>query len=259
MSAGLTSSGAQSGTSPSKENLMSTRIYYAGDSITAQKTIYAYPETGIGQALPLYLKPECKVQNHAVNGRSTKSFIDESRLAAISDDIQEGDFLFIQFGHNDEKKEDPCRYTDPFGEFQDNLGKFIQVARTHKAYPVLLTPLCRRKFNALGILEDTHGAYPEAIRQAGIQYNVPVIDLCELSRGLLTETGDENSKKWFMNFSAGLYNNYPEGKEDNSHLRYEGAIVFAGLIAEELKKLGGIYADLVLEGPQQPLSTAIEP
>lgn len=238
---------------------MSTRIYYAGDSIAAQKTIFAYPETGIGQALPLYLKPDCRVQNHAINGRSTKSFIDESRLDAISQDIQEGDFLFIQFGHNDEKKEDPSRYTDPSGEYQDNLEKFITTARNHKAYPVLLTPLCRRHFDENGTLKDTHGAYPEAVRQTGTRLNVPVIDLCELSRQKLAETGDENSRKWFMNFSAGLYDNYPDGKTDNSHLRYEGAIVFAGLIAEELKKLGGIYADLLLEGPEKPLSSNVEP
>ncbi|MBP3610453.1 MAG: rhamnogalacturonan acetylesterase [Lachnospiraceae bacterium] len=238
---------------------MSTRIYYAGDSIVAQKSIYAYPETGIGQALPLYFKQECKIQNHAINGRSTKSFIDESRLAAIYNDIREGDFLFIQFGHNDEKKEDPTRYTDPFGEYQVNLEKFINVARNRKAYPVLLTPLCRRHFDENGALKDTHGDYPEAVRQTGARLNVPVIDLCELSRQVLTETGDENSKKWFMNFPAGLYDNYPEGKADNSHLRYEGAIVFAGLIAKELKKLGGVYAELLLEGPEKPLSTAVEP
>ena len=85
---------------------MASRIYYAGDSIVAQKTIFAYPETGIGQALPLYLKREYVIQNHAVNGRSTKSFLDESRLTAISNDLQKDDYLFIQFGHNDEKKED---------------------------------------------------------------------------------------------------------------------------------------------------------
>ena len=86
------------------------RIYYAADSIVAQKNIFTYPETGIGQMLPLYLKRTVYVQNHAENGRSTKSFIDESRLAAIYNDIRQGDFLFIQFGHNDEKAADPNRY-----------------------------------------------------------------------------------------------------------------------------------------------------
>lgn len=231
---------------------MSTRIYYASDSTVAQKTFFAYPETGIGQALPLFLKQDCRIQNYAVNGRSTKSFIDESRLAAIYNDIREGDFLFIQFGHNDEKIQDPARYTEAFGDYQVNLEKFINVARNRKAHPVLLTPLYRRQFDETGTLkEGSHGDYPEAMKQLGAKLDVPVIDLCELSRQLLIKTGDEASKKWFMNFPAGLYDNFPEGKEDNTHLRPEGALRFAKLIAGELKKLGGIYADLLVDGPEE--------
>ena len=239
---------------------MAARIYYAADSTVAQNTIYSYPQTGIGQALPLYLKKEHIVQNHAINGRSTKSFIDESRLAAIYNDLREGDFLFIQFGHNDEKKEDSTRYCDPFGDYQVNLEKFINVARNRKAHPILITSLYRRLFDENGVLtEGTHGDYPKAMKQLGERLQVPVIDLCELSRRLLLETGDEDSKKWFMNFPAGLYDNYPDGKTDNTHLRYEGAIKFAGIIAEELKKLGGIYADLLLEGPEVINTTKVEP
>ncbi len=236
-----------------------SRIYYAGDSIVAQKNIYTYPETGIGQALPLYLKKQHIIQNHAENGRSTKSFIDESRLAAIYNDIREGDFLFIQFGHNDEKQEDPSRYTDAYGDYQVNLEKFVTVARNRGAHPVLITPLCRRNFDKNGNLKDTHGDYPEAMRQLAVRINVPLIDLCTLSFDAVAKIGDEASKQWFMNFPAGLYKNFPEGKEDNSHLRPEGAIFFAGMIAEELKKLGGIYAELLLDGPEKPLSAAIEP
>lgn len=224
------------------------RIYYASDSTVAQNTFLSYPQTGIGQALPLYLKREHIVQNHAVNGRSTKSFIDQGRLAAIYNDIRQNDFLFIQFGHNDEKKEDPDRYCAPFGDYQINLEKYINVARNRGAHPVLITPLYRRKFDESGhLVEGSHGDYPEAMKQLGKKLGVPVIDLCELSRKLLIETGDENSKKWFMNFPAGLYENHPEGKEDNTHLRFEGAMKFAGIIASELKKLGGIYADLLLD------------
>lgn len=236
-----------------------TRIYYAADSIVAQKNSFTYPETGIGQALPLYLKRTVYLQNHAENGRSTKSFIDESRLAAIYNDIREGDFLFIQFGHNDEKQADPNRYTEAYGDFQVNLEKFINVARNRKANPVLITPLCRRQFDENGVLQDTHGDYPEAMRQVARRLDVPLIDLCKLSFQAVANAGDEGSKKWFMNFPAGLYENFPQGKEDNSHLRPEGAMYFSGMIATELKKLGGIYAELLLEGPDKPLSAAIEP
>lgn len=235
------------------------RIYYAADSIVAQKNIFTYPETGIGQMLPLYLKRTVRIQNHAENGRSTKSFIDESRLAAIYNDIREGDFLFIQFGHNDEKQADPNRYTEAYGDYQVNLEKFINVARNRNAYPVLVTPLCRRHFNESGVLEDTHGEYPEAMRQLANRLEVPLIDLCTLSFDAVANAGDEASKKWFMNFSAGEYPNYPEGKEDNTHLRPEGAMFFAGIIAEELKKLGGIYADLLIEPPVKAPAAPIEP
>lgn len=235
------------------------RLYYAADSIVAQKNIYNYPETGIGQMLPLYLKRTVRIQNHAENGRSTKSFIDESRLAAIYNDIREGDFLFIQFGHNDEKQADPNRYTEAYGDYQVNLEKFINAARNRKAYPVLITPLCRRQFDENGHLQETHGAYPDAMKQVAKRLNVPCIDLCSLSFDVVAKAGDEASKKWFMNFSAGEYPNFPEGKEDNTHLRPEGAMLFAGILAGELKKLGGIYADLLLEAPEKPLSEAIEP
>lgn len=235
------------------------RIYYAADSIVAQKNIFTYPETGIGQMLPLYLKRSVFVQNHAENGRSTKSFIEEGRLEAINKEIQEGDFLFIQFGHNDEKQADPSRYTESYGSYQTNLETFVTTARKKGAHPVLITPLCRRQFDENGNLIDTHGDYPEAMRELAKHLEVPLIDLCTLSFEAVKKAGDEASRKWFMNFSSGLYPNYPEGKADNSHLRPEGAMFFAGIIADELKKLGGLYADLLLQSPDKPLSAAIEP
>ena len=224
------------------------RIYYAADSTVAQNKILSYPQTGIGQALPLFLKSTVFVENYAVNGRSTKSFIDEGRLDAIDQNISPGDFLFIQFGHNDEKKEDPTRYTEPFGRYQENLEAYIRVAKSHGAYPVLITPLYRRCFDENGKLpEGNHGDYPEAMRQIAKKHELPLLDLCKLSYELLLATGDEESKKWFMNFPAGLYANEPDGKTDNTHLRMEGAIVFAEIIARELKKAGERYADLILD------------
>ena len=116
-------------------------IFWAGDSTVQYNDITTYPQTGIGQVFHLFVKPEIKVENHAKNGRSTKSFIDESRIPAIYDRITQGDFLFIQFGHNDEKIQDPDRYTEPFSEFCVNLEKFVNVARNKKAFPVLALPI----------------------------------------------------------------------------------------------------------------------
>ncbi len=223
-------------------------IYWAGDSTVQTNDYSTYPQTGIGQVFKLFVKDDVNVCNHARNGRSTKSFIDESRMIPIYDNITAGDFLFIQFGHNDEKLEDPARGTHPYGDFQENLEKFVNVARNKKAYPVLITPLARRRFDKEGnIGPATHGEYVDAIKALGARLNVPVIDLTTESRNLLAKEGMLKSREWYMNFDAGIYEHYPEGKDDNTHLRYQGAVVYAKLIADGLKKFGGIYEDLIID------------
>lgn len=223
-------------------------IYWAGDSTVQYNDITTYPQTGIGQVFHLFLKPEVKVLNFAKNGRSTKSFIDEGRLAAIEEQITEGDFLFIQFGHNDEKKADPVRYTDPFGQYMVNLDRFVNVAREKKAYPVLITPLERRCFaegNQLGVGE--HSDYVAAMKQAAENLDVPLIDLYSMSREKLRKAGAEKTKDWYMHLPKDVYPSHPEGLTDNTHLKYEGAVVYGGCIAAGLKKLGGRYSELLLE------------
>ena len=123
-----------------------TTIFWAGDSTVQYNDILTFPQTGIGQVMNLFLKPEVRVENHAKNGRSTKSFIDESRLTPIYDKITAGDFLFIQFGHNDEKKNDPERYTDPQSDYMVKLDKFVNAARNKGAWRVFITPLESRCF-----------------------------------------------------------------------------------------------------------------
>lgn len=226
-------------------------VFYAGDSTVQYNDISTYPQTGIGQVLPLFLKREVRVENYARNGRSTKSFIDESRMVPIYDRITEGDFLLVQFGHNDEKKEDTSRYTEAFGDFQVNLEKFVNVARNKGAHPVLITPLERRHFTEDGQLRPcSHGEYPRAVLELGARLGVPVIDLTALSRKALTEAGPEETKGWYMHLPAGKYEAHPEGKEDDTHLQYAGAVIYADLIARELEKLGGIYADLLCSREQ---------
>ncbi|MCM1182458.1 MAG: rhamnogalacturonan acetylesterase [Roseburia sp.] len=225
---------------------MKTRIFWASDSTVQTNKIFTYPQTGIGQVLPLYLKDDVLVVNRARNGRSTKSFIADGRLAKIEEEIGEGDFLFIQFGHNDEKKDDPARYTEPFSTFMENLEIYICVARVHGAHPVLITPLERRCFvdeKQLG--SGDHSEYVAAIKQTAEKNKVALIDLYSMSRAALKNAGEAASRKWYMNFDAGIYDNYPEGKDDNTHLRFEGAVMYAGLIAKGLEELGGIYRELL--------------
>lgn len=222
------------------------KIFWAGDSTVQTNDYRTYPQTGIGQVFPLFIKEEYTVENHGKNGRSTKSFMDEGRLKAIEDRIGEGDFLFIQFGHNDEKTQDPARYTDPFSTFMENLEIYIKVATDHGAYPVLITPLERRTFqdeNHLGI--GYHSDYVSAMKQTAEKCNVPLVDLYSMSRAALKKAGDSGSRKWYMNFDADIYPQHPEASKDNTHLRYEGAVNFAAMIAKGLKEIGGIYGEMI--------------
>lgn len=228
---------------------MDTKIFWAGDSTVKQNNYTSFPQTGIGQAFERFIKHSIHIENYAQNGRSTKSFIDEGRLEPIEKRISKGDFLFVQFGHNDEKIQDPARYTTSFGTYQENLLKFINVARSKGAYPVLITPLYRRKFNEDGktLVEGTHQDYPDAMIDLGKRENVPVIDLCLLSKKLIEQYGDEATKHWFMHVEPGIYPYCPDGKEDDTHLQYEGAFRFAQIIAEEIGKLGAPYSDILIE------------
>lgn len=224
------------------------KIYWAADSTVQTNKITTYPQTGIGQVFSLYTREGVEILNHAKNGRSTKSFIDEGRLETIDAQIDKGNFLFIQFGHNDEKVEDPARYTEPFSTYMINLRNYISVARKHNAFPVLITPLERRCFvDSMHLGLGAHSDYVAAMKQTAEQNNVPLVDLYSMSRTALKKAGEQESRKWYMYFSPGIYDNYPEGKEDNTHLRYEGAVKYAGLIAEGLRELGGIYSDLLIK------------
>lgn len=224
------------------------RIFWAADSTVQTNDITTYPQTGIGQVFSLYLKKEYQVENHAKNGRSTKSFMDEGRLQPIDANISQGDFLFIQFGHNDEKIADPTRYTEPFSSYKDNLKIFIDVAKKHGAHPVLITPLERRCFDENGNLQEgEHGDYVKGMKQTAQEMQVPLVDLHAMSREALKKSGAEETKKWYMNLEPGVYQSCPEGKIDNTHLKYEGAVIYAGLIAKGLRSLGGIYAEMLVE------------
>lgn len=229
------------------------RIFWAGDSTVQTNDITTYPQTGIGQVFSLYLKEGIVVCNHAKNGRSTKSFMDEGRLKAIDERIEEGDFLFIQFGHNDEKDQDPARYTVPGSTFDENLRVFIGVARSHGAYPVLITPLERRCFDESGVLgPGAHGPYVAAVKEVAKAENVPLIDLHAMSRQEMIRAGMDKTVEWFMNIAPDTYASCPEGKTDNTHLKYAGAVTFAGLVAKGLKECGGIYAELLVDPNKEP-------
>ncbi|MCR5107549.1 MAG: rhamnogalacturonan acetylesterase [Lachnospiraceae bacterium] len=223
-------------------------IFWAGDSTNTENKAHNYPQTGIAQAFDRYTASDVVIYNHAVNGRSTKSFIDQGRLETIYNEITEDDFLFIQFGHNDEKSADPLRYTDPDDDFIVNLGRFAKSAKNKRAYPVFITPVERRLFNEDGFTlksPSAHKPYVDAYFEAGRRYDVPVIDLWSLSRAFLERRGDKASVRYFMHLKPGEAFWCPKGQEDNTHLKYEGAMAFGKLIAEELYRMDDIYSSLI--------------
>lgn len=225
------------------------RIFWAGDSTVQFNGIETYPQTGIGQVMPLYLKKDVVVRNYAKNGRSTRSFINQKRLVEIEEAIEAGDYLFIQFGHNDEKESDPERYTRPDDDFKGNLRIFIETARKAGAKPVLITPLTRRTFAGPHKLDaGNHKEYVRAMKEIAFEENVPLVDLYTMSREGVEKAGEDVTYHWYMHVPAGVYPYKPDGLDtDNTHLQYAGAVIFAGMIAAGLKNLGGEYADLIKE------------
>ena len=212
------------------------KLFLAGDSTMADKPL-DLPERGWGMELPRFFTDPAMIHNHAVNGRSTRSFIDEGRWQKIADALQPGDFVIIQFGHNDEKVEDPQRGTDPTTTFRDNLRRFMRDVRAKQASPILATPVARREFDAAGKLKPTHGAYPDAVRAVATEENVPLLELERATSAWLQATGDEPSKQFFMWIEPGKFPQLPEGKQDNTHFVEAGAIHVAGLAVTEIRQL----------------------
>lgn len=215
---------------------MPVAVYLAGDSTLAEKRPEKRPETGWGEMLQKYFDPQkVKIENHAQNGRSTKTFISENRWQAIADKLQKGDYVFIQFGHNDSSKDKGERYTPP-EDYRKNLIKFIEEARAKNANPVLLTPVMRRRFDKEGKFYDMHGEYPDIVRAVAAEYRVPLIDMHRKSETVIKNYGVEDSKKLFLILKAGAHPNYPNGLDDNTHFSPRGAEEMARLAVAGIRE-----------------------
>jgi lysophospholipase L1-like esterase len=210
-------------------------IWLIGDSTMAQKPTNKFPEHGWGMPFANYFNHAVQVKNKAKNGRSTRTFLQENLWQPIVDSLQEGDYVFIQFGHNDESQKHPDRYTSP-EDYRINLLKFINETKAKKATPILLTPVSRRYFDKEGKIKQTHLPYSDVVRVLAKEQNVMVIDLDEKSRNLYQQFGDEDSKLLFLDFPAGLHPNYPEGAKDGTHFNEYGARRIAELVLQEIKK-----------------------
>lgn len=217
-------------------------IFMIGDSTMAEKKPEAEPERGWGQMLHSFFSDAVQVSNHARNGRSSKSFMDEGLWQVVLDSLQPGDYVIVQFGHNDQKP-DPLRQTDPFTTYKSNLEKYVKETRGKGAFPVLCTPIVRRKFDEQGMLSNTHGQYPVAAHQVSRELKVPLLDLQLRTKNLVSDLGPEKSKSLYLYVSRGVYPNRPDGVQDDTHLCIEGATAVARMAVEEMRVLGLPLAD----------------
>lgn len=231
-------------------------IFMIGDSTMANKSLEGNnQERGWGHVLGGFFSEDIVVDNHAVNGRSSKSFIDEGRWDAVLKKMKPGDYVFIQFGHNDEKPK-PDRHTDPGTTFDANLKRFVEEARAKGGIPVLFNSIVRRNFrvneNAVTdddfrkdkleeakegeVLIDTHGEYLNSPRNVAKELNVPFVDMNKLTHDLVQGMGADASKKLFMWMPEGVYAACPKGRQDNTHLNVYGARTIAKITVEAIAK-----------------------
>ena len=207
-------------------------IYIIGDSTVDDNQP---PFRGWGWALPQFVREGVVVKNHALSGRSSRSFRAEGLFEPIERDLGASDMLLIQFGHNDEKDDE--RHTDPDTTFPEHLWQYCEFALSRGAQPVLITPVCRRFFGGDGSLLYTHGEYPRAIRALAEKKGVPLCDLKADSRQLYRALGPEKTAELFVRLAPGEHPDFPDGHDDKTHFNAHGAMVIAGLVAKALKQL----------------------
>jgi len=215
-------------------------VFIAGDSTAANKAENKRPETGWGEQLQKrFDERKLRVDNHAANGRSTNTFISEGRWQALIEKVKAGDYVLIQFGHNDGSKDKVDRYTPP-EDYSRNLERFVAEVRAKGGTPVLLTPVMRRRFDKDGKFYDVHGEYPDLTRRVAAEQKVVLIDMHRMSEKVLVKYGPEESRKLFLQLKEGENPNYPDGVEDNTHFSPFGADLMAALAVEGFReqKLG---------------------
>lgn len=213
------------------------QLIIAGDSTAAEYGPERAPRAGWGMMLQPLFDDGVAVVNLAKSGRSTRSFIDQGLWNEVTARIRPGDHVLIQFGHNDQRRDDPARYTDPAADYPANLTRMVGDVRARGGLPVLLTPVARRLFEG-GRMVQTHEPYLTAMRQVAATHQVPLIDVTVATMAHMEGFGQEGSKALYMVFPPGTYPAYPDGSEDNTHFSEQGAQDVARLVADGLRQAG---------------------
>jgi lysophospholipase L1-like esterase len=229
-------------------------LYLVGDSTMADKVDPEHnPERGWGQELPRFVDTlRLAVRNHAANGRSTKRFLDEGRWDSVMARVRPGDYVLVQFAHNDGHAPDPARYVNAHTGFRRNLERMVADARARGATPILASPVVRRYFNDAGVLADAHGAYGYVLRRVAVERRVAFVDLQLATEDLVASLGPERSKALYLWVAEGEFPRFPRAKQDNTHFRAAGAAAVARLAARGLAATGLPLARWVRAAGAQP-------
>ena len=231
-------------------------IFLIGDSTVADYTLDSgymqkrFPLNGWGQVFQPFFRKDSlvKVKNligsdsviivdKARGGRSTRTFFEEGRWAAVYNALKKNDIVMMQFGHNDAAVDKPERYVNIAG-YKEYLRLYVNQTREKGAIPILMTPVNRNYPWKDGKLSNVHGEYPNAVKEVAKELNVKLIDLTQLSIDAFTEKGQtEVTSKYFMNLDKGVYPGYPDGQKDNTHFQKAGAVAVAQLVFNAMKGL----------------------
>lgn len=204
-------------------------VFLAGDSTVVDQD--KEPYAAWGQMLPRFFREGVAIANHAESGESARSFVGERRMEKLLTQMKAGDYLFIQFAHNDQKE----KGTEAFGNYRERLKQFIDEARKRGATPVLVTAMNRRRFDVEGKIENTLGDFPEATRQTAADEHVALIDLNAMSKTLWESMGPEGTLKAFVHYPAGTFPDQTEELKDDTHFNSYGAYELAKCIVEGIK------------------------
>jgi lysophospholipase L1-like esterase len=217
------------------------RLYIVGDSTACIYASSLYPRTGWAQVVQRnFITDSVLVCDSALSGRSSKSFYDEGHWTPVKNALRKGDYVIIQFGHNDEKTDDAQRGTLPATTFKQYLSIYVDDAIAKGAIPILATPIERNSWSSATVLKSTHitadGDYPQEIRDLAVAKKVTCIDATKLTKTFLEAIGRDSATRLYMNLAAGEWPNYPNGNTDNTHLQERGAKVIAQLIVDAIAR-----------------------
>ena len=215
--------------------MASSTIWLIGDSTVATYPEARKPLAGWGQVLNEYCNPDVVVKNHAVSGTTTRSFVTRKYWEKVLPELEEGDFLFIQFGHNDHYRE-KGEHIVSTEDYKKNLIQYVEEAKGKGAIPILVTPMCRRIFGENGKIKKEFDDYPDTMKAAAKETSTPLIDLEEISFQEFGKLTQEQTKDYFLYLVPDKYEAFPKGKTDGVHFQKNGARHLASWVVEDAKK-----------------------